>query len=117
MELEGAFAAGGRLLSGSDPTGSGDALSGFCDRRETELLVEAGFSRMEAIKIPALKGRSTWAKTSSSARSRLVRMQTWWSSSHASPDIMRAGEWEWLRCPRKCPRSEVSAFIPTGFLA
>jgi enamidase len=44
------------LLSGSDPTGSGDTLSGFGDRRETELPVEAGFSRTEAIKIAALKG-------------------------------------------------------------
>jgi len=44
------------LLSGSDPTGSGDALSGFGDRRETELPVEAGFSRTAAIKIAALKG-------------------------------------------------------------
>jgi enamidase len=43
------------LLSGSDPTGSGDALSGFGDRRETELPVKAGFSRSEAIKIAALK--------------------------------------------------------------
>ncbi len=45
------------MLSGSDPTGFGDALSGFGDRRETELpVVEAGFSRAEAIKIAALKG-------------------------------------------------------------
>ncbi len=47
---------GGRLLSGSDPTGSGEVLSGFGDRREIELPVDTGFSRGEAIKIATLKG-------------------------------------------------------------
>ena len=50
------------MLSGSDPTGSGDALSGFGDRRETELPVEAGVSRTEPIKIAALKGAVYLAK-------------------------------------------------------
>ncbi len=44
------------MLSGSDPTGSGEVLSGFGDRREIELPVDAGFSRGEAIKIATLKG-------------------------------------------------------------
>jgi enamidase len=37
-------------------TGSGDVLPGFCDLRETEVRVEAGFSRGETIKIATLKG-------------------------------------------------------------
>jgi len=57
LELEQAFvAAGGLLLAGPDPTGSGDVLPGFGDQREIELLVEAGFSPVEAIKIATLNG-------------------------------------------------------------
>jgi imidazolonepropionase-like amidohydrolase len=57
MELERAFvAAGGLLLAGPDPTGAGDVLPGFGDQREIELLVEAGFSPLEAIKIATLNG-------------------------------------------------------------
>jgi imidazolonepropionase-like amidohydrolase len=57
LELEHAFAAaGGLLLSGPDPTGRGDVLPGFGDQRGIELLVEAGFSPVEAIKIATLNG-------------------------------------------------------------
>ena len=57
MELERAFvAAGGLLLAGPDPTGAGDVIPGFGDQREIELLVEAGFSPVEAIKIATLNG-------------------------------------------------------------
>ena len=57
LELERAFAtAGGLLLSGPDPTGRGDVLPGFGDQRGIELLVEAGFSPVEAIKIATLNG-------------------------------------------------------------
>jgi imidazolonepropionase-like amidohydrolase len=57
LALEHAFAAaGGLLLSGPDPTGAGDVLPGFGDQRGIELLVEAGFSPLEAIKIATLNG-------------------------------------------------------------
>jgi imidazolonepropionase-like amidohydrolase len=57
LDLEHAFAAaGGLLLSGPDPTGRGDVLPGFGDQRGIELLVEAGFSPLEAIKIATLNG-------------------------------------------------------------
>ena len=57
LALERAFAAaGGLLLSGPDPTGAGDVLPGFGDQRGIELLVEAGFSPAEAIKIATLNG-------------------------------------------------------------
>ena len=57
LEMEHAFAAaGGLLLSGPDPTGRGDVLPGFGDQRGIELLVEAGFSPVEAIKIATLNG-------------------------------------------------------------
>ncbi len=57
MKLEYEFAqAGGLLLAGPDPTGNGGTLPGFGDQREIELLVEAGFSPVEAIKIATLNG-------------------------------------------------------------
>ena len=57
MQLEHAFAlAGGLLLAGPDPTGDGGVVPGFGDQREIELLVEAGFSPVEAIKIATLNG-------------------------------------------------------------
>jgi imidazolonepropionase-like amidohydrolase len=57
LALERAFvAAGGLLLSGPDPTGRGDVLPGFGDQRGIELLVEAGFSPVEAIRIATLNG-------------------------------------------------------------
>jgi len=39
------------LLAGPDPTGNGGVLPGFGDQREIELLVEAGFTPVEAIQI------------------------------------------------------------------
>jgi imidazolonepropionase-like amidohydrolase len=57
LELEHAFvAAGGLLLAGPDPTGDGGIVPGFADQREIELLVEAGFSPIEAIRIATLNG-------------------------------------------------------------
>jgi len=57
MELERAFvAAGGLLLAGPDPVGIGGNLPGFGDQREIELLVEAGFAPVQAIRIATLNG-------------------------------------------------------------
>jgi hypothetical protein len=57
MELEHAFAkAGGTLLAGPDPTGIGGVVAGFGDQREVELLVEAGFTPLEAIHIATENG-------------------------------------------------------------
>lgn len=57
LEFELAFAkAGGLLLAGPDPTGNGGVLPGFGDQREVELLVEAGFTPIEAIKIATMNG-------------------------------------------------------------
>jgi imidazolonepropionase-like amidohydrolase len=49
-------AAGGLLIAGPDPTGNGGVIPGFGDQREIELLVEAGFSPVEAIRIATLNG-------------------------------------------------------------
>jgi imidazolonepropionase-like amidohydrolase len=55
MQFELAFArAGGRLMAGTDPTGNGGALAGFGSQREIILLVEAGFTPLEAIRIATL---------------------------------------------------------------
>lgn len=57
MEFERAFVkAGGTLLAGLDPTGIGGVIAGFGDQRELELLVDAGFTPLEAIKIASLNG-------------------------------------------------------------
>jgi Amidohydrolase family len=57
MDFERAFAAaGGVLLAGPDPTGAGGVLAGFGDQREIELLVEAGFTPVQAIEIGTLNG-------------------------------------------------------------
>jgi len=48
--------AGGLLIAGPDPTGNGGTIPGFADQREVELLVEAGFSPVEAIHIATLNG-------------------------------------------------------------
>jgi hypothetical protein len=57
MEFEREFVkAGGMLLAGLDPTGMGGVVAGFGDQREVELLVEAGFTPLEAIRIATLNG-------------------------------------------------------------
>ena len=57
MGLERAFvAAGGLLIAGADPVGVGGVLPGFGDHREIELLVEAGFTPLQAIRIATLNG-------------------------------------------------------------
>jgi imidazolonepropionase-like amidohydrolase len=56
-QFEHAFVqAGGLLLAGEDPTGIGGDLAGFGDQREVELLVEAGFTPLEAIHIATYNG-------------------------------------------------------------
>lgn len=57
MAFELAFVrVGGLLAAGSDPTGHGGVVAGFSNQREIELLVEAGFTPIEAIRIATLNG-------------------------------------------------------------
>jgi imidazolonepropionase-like amidohydrolase len=57
VEFERAFVkAGGLLAAGCDPTGNGSALAGFGDQRNIELLVEGGFTPVEAIQIATSNG-------------------------------------------------------------
>ncbi len=57
MRLEKMFAdAGGTLLAGTDPTGYGGVIPGFSGKREIELLVEAGFTFPQALRIATLNG-------------------------------------------------------------
>jgi imidazolonepropionase-like amidohydrolase len=57
MRFERAFvAAGGMLLAGTDPTGWGGTLPGRGNHAELRLLVEAGFTPLEAIRIATLNG-------------------------------------------------------------
>jgi imidazolonepropionase-like amidohydrolase len=66
MDLEVAFVrAGGLLLTGPDPTGNGGTMPGFGDQRGVELLVEAGFSPVEAIQIATSNGARYMGKQDS----------------------------------------------------
>jgi enamidase len=57
LALERAFAkAGGLLIAGTDPTGGGGVVPGYSNQRQLELLVEAGFSPLEAISIGTSNG-------------------------------------------------------------
>jgi imidazolonepropionase-like amidohydrolase len=57
MALERAFArAGGLLIAGTDPTGGGGVIPGYSNQRQVELLVDAGFTPLEAISISTLNG-------------------------------------------------------------
>ena len=44
------------MLAGLDPTGYGGVIAGFGDQREVELLVEAGFTPVEAIQVATSNG-------------------------------------------------------------
>jgi imidazolonepropionase-like amidohydrolase len=58
MQFERAFVkAGGLLMAGSDPGGGAPGvIPGFGMQREVELLVEAGFTPIEAIRIATANG-------------------------------------------------------------
>jgi enamidase len=57
MALELAFArAGGLLVAGTDPTGSGGVIPGYSNQRQIELLVDGGFTPLEAIRVATLNG-------------------------------------------------------------
>jgi imidazolonepropionase-like amidohydrolase len=57
LRLEREFVrAGGMLLAGTDPTGGGGVVPGFSNQRQLELLVEAGFTPVEAIAIGTRNG-------------------------------------------------------------
>ncbi len=57
MQFERAFVkAGGLLIAGCDPTSFGGVLPGYGDQRGLELLVEAGFTPVEAIHIATQNG-------------------------------------------------------------
>ena len=57
MQLEKMFSdAGGLLVVGTDPTGFGGVVAGYSNQRALELLVQAGFSPVDAVKIATLNG-------------------------------------------------------------
>jgi enamidase len=57
MRLEAAFfRAGGLLIAGTDPTGGGGVIPGYSNQRQVELLVEAGLTPLEAIRVATLNG-------------------------------------------------------------
>jgi len=73
--------AGGLLLSGEDPTGYGGVLAGFGDQRQVDLLVGAGFTALEAIRITTLNGADFSANRIASVRFSAERLPTSLSST------------------------------------
>jgi enamidase len=64
LALERAFARdGGMLIAGTDPTGGGGVIPGYSNQRQLELLVEAGFTPLEAIRIGTLNGATYLGRT------------------------------------------------------
>jgi imidazolonepropionase-like amidohydrolase len=57
------YDAGGLLVAGTDPTGAGRTIAGYSNYREIELLVEAGFTPLQAIKICTFNGAVYLGKT------------------------------------------------------
>lgn len=47
---------GGAVVLGIDPTGGGDVVPGWANQRALQLLVEAGFSAEEAVRVATLNG-------------------------------------------------------------
>jgi imidazolonepropionase-like amidohydrolase len=56
--------AGGLLLAGTDPTGAGGVIPGYSDQHALELLVESGFTPLEAIRIGTLNGATYLGRAS-----------------------------------------------------
>ena len=57
MALEREFVRlGGKLVVGTDPTGYGGVVPGYANQRAIQLLVEAGFTPVDAIRIATLNG-------------------------------------------------------------
>src|SRR6202000_3188940 len=57
MKIEKRFSdAGGLLTVGTDPTGDGATLAGYGSQQSIELLTQAGFSPIEAIRIATYNG-------------------------------------------------------------
>jgi imidazolonepropionase-like amidohydrolase len=54
--------AGGLLIAGTDPTGTGGVIAGYSDQRQVELLVGSGFTPLEAIRICTLNGATYLGK-------------------------------------------------------
>jgi imidazolonepropionase-like amidohydrolase len=63
MQFEREFvSAGGLLMAGCDPTGYGGVVPGLSDQRNVELLVEAGFTPVQAIQIATFNGAKYMGK-------------------------------------------------------
>lgn len=57
MRMERRYAEmGGRLVAGTDPTGYGGVIPGWSSKRQLQLMVEAGFTFPEALRIATLEG-------------------------------------------------------------
>ena len=84
--------AGGLLGAGVDPTGNGGALPGFGDQRNFELLIESGFTPVQAIQIMSLNGAKilgVYDKLGSIERGKLADLVVLQGDLAADPSVIR----------------------------
>ena len=109
MALERAFVrAGGMLVSGTDPSGYGGVSQAARNTRQIELLVEAGFTPVEAIRISTLNGARYLGRDARSARSPSASRPIW--SLSAGTRRQTFPPW---RMSRPCSR-RAWATVPLG---
>jgi hypothetical protein len=91
MELGRAFVKPGEtLLTGPDPTGIGVVVAGFGDQREVELLVEAGFTPVEAIHIATENGARFLQEED---RIGTLAPTWWWFAEILHPKYLTSKPW------------------------
>ena len=100
MKFEREFvAAGGLLMAGCDPTGYGGVVPGFGDQRNMELLVEAGFTPLEAIRIATLNGAKYMGKKAEIGSIARASRPTSWCWAAIRLRRSRTSR-RWRRCSR-----------------
>ena len=75
--------AGGLLVAGTDPTGAGGVVPGYANQRQIELLVEAGFTPLEAISIGDAERREVSRPRRADRQPSRSASRPIWSSSPA----------------------------------
>ncbi|HEU5184038.1 MAG TPA: amidohydrolase family protein, partial [Gemmatimonadaceae bacterium] len=93
MAFEKSFVeAGGLLAAGVDPTGYGGALPGFGDQRNYELLIEAGFTPVQAVQIMSANGAKilgVYERLGSVERGKLADLVVLQGDLAADPTVIR----------------------------